>query len=258
MRRPLRSEIRVALIAADMRWVCHLTYADQLPDIFASGGLLSPARRGSHPAHSWGANRDAGMHLICLAPKTNWGMVKRMNGREVALLIVDLKTLTDHLKLRVTPTNSGSRDATPFLASDADMLGTLSRVAADRRAHPDAEVLVQDGIPLSSVRGLVFGDTSTRDSWLEPAFASLSEPADWINVRIASAGRRFLLPPDYVATDRRLPHRPGRDQLARRFSSRPWPEREDPHWMDLDDWDRAEETDQFPSWADFYDLDTPE
>ena len=173
-----RGDIAGALRQGRARWASHLTYTRCLPDIAASGGLLSPALRASPPTHSWGANAAVGRELVCLSLAVSWAMIKhRMNGHEVAILTVDLLRLPDLACIRVSPFNSGAHEATPHLADDADVAASIDRCneLGDNCRAARAEVLVRGGVPLSAIYGVVFCDEAARAAWWPAFVASLPE-----------------------------------------------------------------------------------
>lgn len=266
---PDRREFEHALSAGRARWACHLTYAAALPDIAASGGLLAPALRGAPATHSWGANTALGESLVCLSLAVSWGMVRHhLNGHEVAILTVDLHRLPDLEPIRISPANSGSHEATPYLAEDADAISALKE-CNDRDVRWKAEVLVPGGVPLSVVYGVVFCDAEARDAWWPEFVKAMPDHMAVPDVRLADAGRWFRLPDDFAVRDRVRPVRSGVDRLVGEPPAG-WkrrlppidieiePELEEPHWMDDDDWGEPEEDEGPASWADFYDDGEPD
>jgi hypothetical protein len=197
-------------------------------------------------------------------------MIKhRMNGQEVAILTVDLLRLPDLGRVRVSPFNSGAHEATPHLADDADVAASIDRcneLDAKRRAA-NAEILVRDGVPLSAIYGVVFCDAVARDAWWPTFVVSLPDGVTPPEVRTAAEGKWYRLPDDYRVDERAVPIRAGIDHLVgptpagwllRLPSPEDEPELEEPHWMDLDDWDTSEEEEGPTSWADFYDDGSPD
>ncbi len=195
-------------------------------------------------------------------------MIKhRLNGSEIAILTVDLLRIPDLARIRVSPHNSGSHDATRFLTGDVDVAESIATVNASDQRHL-AEILVPDGVPLTAIYGVVFCDSRARDAW-SPAFVTaLAGNAVVPDVRLASDGRWFRLPDDFAVKERTSPTAAGVDRLVgpaplgwRRVLPQfdeEEPELEEPHWMDEDDWDEPEEDEGPPSWADFYDDGEPD
>lgn len=261
-------EVAAALQEGRARWACHLTYARNLPDVAASGGLLSPQLRHAPPTHSWGVNEAVGKRLICLSLAVSWAMIKhRMNGSEIAVLTVDLLRIPDLTRIRVSPHNSAGHDATRFLTGDADVAESIATINASDRRHL-AEILVPDGVPLTAIYGVVFGDSQARDAWWPAFVAALSDDVVAPEVRLASDGRWFRLPDDFTVKARTSPTAVGVDRLVgqvppgwgrvmQQFDEEE-PELEEPHWMDEDDWDEPEEDEGPASWADFYDDGEPD
>lgn len=169
-------------------------------------------------------------------------------------------------RVRVSPYNSASHDATPHLDHRADVVTSIN-LCNQLGERWKAEVLVPQGVPLGAVYGVVFCDATARDEWW-PAFqAALPRGSDVPSVRLASDGRMFRLPDDYRVDRRSRANGPGVDRLVgpappgwtvRLPAFDDEPDLEEPRWMDLDDWDAPEEDEGPPSWADFYDDGQPD
>jgi hypothetical protein len=195
----------------------------------------------------------------------SWAMIRnKMNGRELTALIINLRRLPDVPGLWVSPVNSGGHRATPYLGGRADTVTTIRRLGEHRAQWKKAEFLVTGGVPIDAVSSVVFCDEHALQTWWPVFTDSLPDHAPVAEPQVFPVGR-WQLPRDYAAQERDAPSGTGRNQLAHE-AERAWPEPtrddsgpdEEPHWMDLDDWDAPEEAEGAPSWSDFYDDGEPD
>lgn len=154
--------------------LCHFTYVESLPDIAASGGLLSTDGRTSPPAHNWGANDDLGRGYVCTSLKPSWGILGAMGGADAALLVFGLNATLAGRRHLYVPLNSGSPRARPYMNGEVPDVEASSECVANASA---AEILVADSVPLTTLRGLMFYSRASRDHWWPVIHANLNGAA---------------------------------------------------------------------------------
>ena len=85
----LTSELLADLATTGPKCVYHVSRASSLPDIAASGGLLSASERRVAPRHPWGHNSDLGAGLVCCSLRPHWGIQNTQfpNAESVILML---------------------------------------------------------------------------------------------------------------------------------------------------------------------------
>lgn len=237
--------------------VCHVTYCRALPDIAASGGLLSVERRNATPSHSWGASELIASDFVCMSLMCSWGMIKHQaRGREIAMVLINLLAMPRLADVRFVPCNTATHEAAPYILGEVDPIAALDDCLDGLDARKRSEILVRGGVPLSAIYGIVFCDRQAMTRWWPPFGRSLPAGVTAPRCRTASTGRHFRLPRDYAVTSRSGPSRDGEDQLHLDPPFDGWVRQ--PHWMDLEDQleeaegASAEREAERVSWADFY------
>lgn len=244
--------------------VCHLTYCQALPDIAASGGLLSVERRSATPVHSWGDNEWIARDFVCASLMCNWGMIKHQaDGREIAMVLINLLAMPDLSETRFVPCNTAAHRAVPYIVGEVDPINALDECLDGVDARKRSEILVRGGVPLSAIYGIVFCDQEAMDRWRPSLERAIPTGARGPELRIAvPAGRHFCLPQDYTVTSRPPATRNGEDQLHLDPPFDDWVGTA--HWMDLEgqledlETARAERDAEHVSWADFYEDGEPD
>lgn len=209
----LPDDVVSALRHGQPAFFCHVTPAAHLPDIAASGGLLSSARRGA-TSDRWGANLDRGKYLVCCGFRPHYGVLKHFRNEESVLLLFDAPWLAGLPGATLSPHNTATIAARGHLDGDRrTTVETLQRCRADKGS---AEILVPDAIPLDGLRYVVFCDREARDAWwpvVAPALPISGRP----EVRLNGALGGYRLPRDLAIDVRHRPVRPGVDR-RRRFA----------------------------------------
>jgi hypothetical protein len=244
---------------ASRKCLCHFTYANPLPDIATSGGLLPAAGRTTPSAHSSGPNAELAPQFVCCSFRPSWAILGAMRGKEVALLLINADTALRERDSRFVPMNTASPDAKPYIT--ATVPGPQA-VRECRNREMETEVLVRAGVPLAAIRGAVFHDEEARRVWW-PAFVAAAElPDSHFDLGSSVDGATldaFRFPPGHVTTTRMLV-RPGRDRrraaapalLAPTTTSRlTWAEVEADLW-DEEDFDSLDERRQILEELDEY------
>jgi hypothetical protein len=195
----------------------HITRADWLCDIAASGALLPPDDFGmSTDRASWGINAAFGRKLVCLSVIPAWSIVKTLHGRELAIVTLDTAKVVQGRTVRVSPLNTWEPAATPYLNGERSLAEALDRCAfLDDRATAKVEVLVEDEIPTSTFRHVVLSDNTAADRWRPTLDAAFAKHDVQIPIRACDRLQSPRFPPDHFIIVRE-DVRPGVDRRARR------------------------------------------
>lgn len=206
----LPGEVIASLRATGPKCLCHITTAARLPDIAASGGLLS-ARARNETSDRWGANSEICDRLVCCGFRPHWGVLRHFGIEESAILVFDAASLAGLPGARLSPVNTASRAARPYLLEDDDEpLTTLKRCRSDKGS---AELLVPESVPLSSLRFVIFCDAIARDAWWPATMRALGAevPSD-LKALVDGQLGGFRFPPDLTVTNRVRPITEGVDR----------------------------------------------
>src|SRR4051794_18106428 len=95
--------------------VCHITPASRLPDIAASGALLSCVRR-RETSVRWGGNADLGEDLVCCGFRPHWGVLHRhFRDEESVILLFDAASVAAMPGARLSPRNTATTGARRYM-----------------------------------------------------------------------------------------------------------------------------------------------
>lgn len=249
--------------------VHHITPAAAIPDIVASGGLVSAAGRGQTTAR-WGANADLGAELVCCSFRPNWGVLnKHFADHESVIMSFNAASVATLPGARLSPINTARREARRFIdGSDQDQIETLDACRSGKR---ESELLVPGFIPFAYVRFLIFCDHEARDAWWPFVSGTLGIDAKSVSPLVTGDLAGIQLPPDLQITHRVRPVRPGSDQRigppAQRPAIAPGPTvtlnelleelEEEEEWDEIEDdlfeqlYDRDRRGDAFSDFADW-------
>ena len=185
---------------------CRIHPAARLPDIAASGGLLSCASR-IERSDRWGNNAYLGEHFGCCSFMPHWGVFDHFRDEESALLLFDAAWLAALPGARLSPHNTATADARSYLAGDSTT--TLDTLRHCRSNPRDAEVLVPEAVPLDGLRYVVFCDGDARGAWWRVIAPALPATAQ---ARVNGDLGGYRLPNDLNITTRHRPALPGLDR----------------------------------------------
>lgn len=190
----------------------HVTPADRLPDIVASGGLLSANAR-NEISDRWGVNCDLGADLVCCGFKPHWGVLKRFRDHEAAILCFDAVQVASLPGARLSARNTGSPDARICLVGqDPDPLNTFRLCREQWRAGREAgEILVPDYLPNACLRFVVFCDEIAREAWW-PTVAAELDPGLGVKALVNGDLDNIQFPARMIIANRTRPVRAGVDR----------------------------------------------
>jgi hypothetical protein len=190
----------------------HVTPADRLPDIVASGGLLSANAR-TEISDRWGVHGDLGADLVCCGFKPHWGVLKRFRDHESAILCFDAVQVASLPGARLSARNTGSPDARRYLdGQDPDPLETFRLCREQWRAGREAgEILVPDYLPIECLRFVMFCDEIAREAWW-PTVDSELDPGLGVKALVNGDLDNVEFPARRVVANRTRPVRTGVDR----------------------------------------------
>ncbi|MBK8294606.1 MAG: hypothetical protein IPK93_07470 [Solirubrobacterales bacterium] len=194
----------------------HATTAKRLPDIIASGGLLSPERLGEK-SDRWGANPEFGKDLVCCGFRPPWYIFKYFRGEESVILSFDAPALAALPRAIFSPHNTATRDATEFLQrSSTEQPAALVECLESRSWRNPPEFLAPK-VPLSALQYAIFCDQEAKDAW-SPVITEAMGKTVPLNVGILVNGEldQIRFPPDFEVKSR---IRPVPDGIDRRGGS---------------------------------------
>jgi hypothetical protein len=193
----------------------HVTRVDWLCDIAATGALLPPDEFGMSKARdTWGENHTYGRKLVCLSLMPSWSIVKRLDGRELAILQLDTAEVVYGRDVRVSPINSWSSAATKYLSGEA-ALGTAldESLYKDKYTTARVEVLVAGAVPTSTIRRVVLSDLEAVARWRRTLDEAFAQHGVRVPIRASDPDRWPYFAPDHFVAVRE-DVRPGVDRRA--------------------------------------------
>lgn len=228
---------RAQALSQGPRCYYHLTEAANLPDIAASGGLLSLSERGEHRAGRWGRNADLGAEYVCTSLRPHWGILaNHFAGHEAVIIVLDAGEVLELPGVRVCPHNSATPKARPHL-EPAPPPSEISGALLTRWMHDKktTEVLVPGVIPVGAFRFLVFSDAEARAAWLPATASALGRRtfAPGFKALVDGDLDGITLPSDQVVSTRTRPVVAGRDRRV--GVSVPWLDTSTMEEMSLED-----------------------
>jgi len=206
----LPPEVIAWLRPSGLKCLCHMTTAARLPDIAASGGLLS-ARARNETSDRWGVNSDISDGLVCCGFRPHWGVLRHFSAEESVILVFDAASLAALPGARLSPHNTATRAARRYLLEDDENpMATLERCRADKGS---AELLVPESVPLSSLRFAIFCDAEARDAWWPAILRGIGTDAPpGLKACVDGDLGGFRFPADLKVTKRVRPVRDGVDR----------------------------------------------
>lgn len=159
-----RAEIIEALRNEPRKLAHHVLQCTDLPDVLASGGLLSAGECGNQSEH-WGSNWDLGRNLVCFSfALTEWGYQRqRLDGKELVVLSAATADLISLPGALLCPLNSGAADARRYLEGKTQQDSTVVKEFLSKPGK--SEILVPAFVSFRSFDYLTFIDDDSKSFW---------------------------------------------------------------------------------------------
>ncbi len=197
----------------------HVLPAADLPDVLATGALLSAQARGVS-SERWGRSRELCADSVCLSFWPSWGMINhQLWDNEPVFITFGPEVLEASGLARFCPHNSGSEVGAEYLRSPASSSATAALECVEQRK--DAEVIIPREVPINCAWYLTFYDQQSLESWWPICDATRQLHGFGIDLRpevTKPDSRSPQFPPQYKLSDasRGHPQRIGEDQRVKR------------------------------------------